>query len=224
MTQTQGTPTRYARFGSPGLLRRFSDAVAGRGALDPAPRDFAARAQTLLKSEVGALRPKRGLLWLALLPLPRHAFPRLRARLYGAFGARIGRRTMLLGPLEISGGGDALARLTIGSGCILNAPLFVDLNAPISIGDGTSIGHHCVFITSGHDIGPSWQRAGALAPQSITVESGCWIGAGATLLPGVTIGRGSVVMPGSLVAADVAPNKLVGGVPARIVKALPEAP
>jgi acetyltransferase-like isoleucine patch superfamily enzyme len=40
----------------------------------------------------------------------------------------------------------------------------------------------------------------------------------------VRIGASSVVAAGSLVAADVPPCKLVGGVPARIIKALPDTP
>ena len=37
-------------------------------------------------------------------------------------------------------------------------------------------------------------------------------------LAGVTIGKGSVVAAGSVVATDVAPYSVVGGVPARLIK------
>jgi maltose O-acetyltransferase len=37
------------------------------------------------------------------------------------------------------------------------------------------------------------------------------------VLPGVTIGRGAVVAAGAVVAKDVAPYAVVGGMPARVI-------
>ena len=45
-----------------------------------------------------------------------------------------------------------------------------------------------------------------------------WIGAGATILPGVTIGENSVVGAGSVVTRDVEPNTIVAGNPARVIR------
>ncbi|HST89139.1 MAG TPA: hypothetical protein VLJ14_12245, partial [Ktedonobacterales bacterium] len=42
-------------------------------------------------------------------------------------------------------------------------------------------------------------------------------GARATILAGVSIGEGAVVMAGAVVARDVPPFAVVGGVPARVV-------
>lgn len=42
-----------------------------------------------------------------------------------------------------------------------------------------------------------------------------WIGAGATILPGVTIGENSVVGAASVVTRSVAPDTIVAGNPAR---------
>lgn len=50
--------------------------------------------------------------------------------------------------------------------------------------------------------------------------TGCWIGANATLLPGVTIGRNAVVAAGAVVTDDVESFCVVGGVPARVIKRL----
>ena len=52
------------------------------------------------------------------------------------------------------------------------------------------------------------------------VETNVWIGAAATLLPGVTIGADSVVAAGAVVTRDVPPAKLVAGAPARVVREL----
>jgi maltose O-acetyltransferase len=51
------------------------------------------------------------------------------------------------------------------------------------------------------------------------IGDGCWIGGASTLLPDVRIGRGSIVAAGSVVVAgNYAPNVLLAGNPARIVK------
>jgi acetyltransferase-like isoleucine patch superfamily enzyme len=58
----------------------------------------------------------------------------------------------------------------------------------------------------------------------ITVEDGCWIGAGAILLDGVTVGRGSCVGAGSVVTRSIPPHSLAVGVPARVIRNLLENP
>lgn len=49
----------------------------------------------------------------------------------------------------------------------------------------------------------------------IIIEDNCLIGSGATILPNVRIGKNSIVAAGSVVIADVPPNAIVMGVPAR---------
>ena len=45
-----------------------------------------------------------------------------------------------------------------------------------------------------------------------------WIGSNATILADVTIGDDAVVATGTVVSKDVAPNTIVGGVPANVIK------
>ena len=52
----------------------------------------------------------------------------------------------------------------------------------------------------------------------VVVESGAFVGANVTILPGVRIGSQSFVAAGSVVTADVPPRTLVAGVPARAVR------
>lgn len=52
----------------------------------------------------------------------------------------------------------------------------------------------------------------------IIVEDDVWIGYGATILSGVHIGQGAVVAAGAVVAKDVPPYAVVGGVPAKVIK------
>lgn len=50
------------------------------------------------------------------------------------------------------------------------------------------------------------------------IGSDVWIGYGAVVLSGVTVGDSSVIAAGSIVTADVPPNSVVAGNPARVVR------
>jgi acetyltransferase-like isoleucine patch superfamily enzyme len=63
------------------------------------------------------------------------------------------------------------------------------------------------FIDQGHS--PS---------EYVKIETGCWIGAGVIILPGVTIGHNSVVGAGSVVTKSIPSHSLAVGSPARVIK------
>ena len=151
---------------------------------------------------------------------PLGAGVRLRTRLYQAAGLKIGHGTLIAGPIQFGMTGNPCRNVTIGAGCFLNSPLFIDAAGLVAIGDNVSLGHHVSLITSDHALGPPSSRAGALQVAPVTIENGAWIAAGVTLLPGVTIGRGAVVAAGAVVTKDVAPDTLAGGIPAKFIKAL----
>lgn len=182
------------------------------------------RALQVLSGEVLALNFRFLLARALVAPLPRLAFSRLRAALYRAAGLHIGEGTLILGTLDLGGPGNAAPRLTIGARCMLNTPLFIDLNDRVSIGDDVNIGNHSTLITSTHLVGWRPRRAGQLKTGPVVLEDGCWLGAGVTVLPGVTVGRGAVIAAGAVVTADIPPDTLAGGIPARVIKSLPDAP
>jgi len=176
------------------------------------------RLRRVIAEELGGLTPRRAFLGWVNAVLPPRAFGRVRALLYRRAGCRLGPGTILAGPIE--GIDTRPSHLTTGAHCYLNSPLFVDTTAPVTLGDGVSLGHHVVIVTTDHAVGAAEFRAGALSSRPVSVGDGAWIAAGVTLLPGVTVGAGAVVAAGAVVTRDVPPHTLVGGIPARIIREL----
>jgi acetyltransferase-like isoleucine patch superfamily enzyme len=101
----------------------------------------------------------------------------------------------------------------IGYECAFTGP------ADIDIADQVMIAHKVNLVTAGHPVDPAKRRS-YITAAPITVEANVWIGAAATVMPGVTIGADSVVAAGAVVTRDVPPATLVGGVPARVIRNL----
>lgn len=91
------------------------------------------------------------------------------------------------------------------------------------IGDGVRIGPGACLCTDTHEVDPDVRReTGGSFSLPIKIYDDCWIGANATILPGVIIGKGSTVASGAVVTKDVPEYSLVGGVPAKLIKKLRE--
>ena len=121
---------------------------------------------------------------------------------------------------------------------IIFAPFHTNFGQGISIAEHVFINHACSFldmggitikehvligprvnlITENHPLSPE-QRRGLLC-KPILIKRNAWIGAGATILPGVTIGENAVIAAGAVVSKDVPDNVVVGGIPAKIIKSL----
>jgi acetyltransferase-like isoleucine patch superfamily enzyme len=95
-------------------------------------------------------------------------------------------------------------RVSVGQACS-----FLDLGG-ISVGERTMISPKVTLITEGHPLDPA-DRSDFVTLAPIVIEAGVWIGAAATVLPGVTIGHDSVIGAGAVVAKDVPPLCVVTG-------------
>jgi acetyltransferase-like isoleucine patch superfamily enzyme len=101
---------------------------------------------------------------------------------------------------------------SIGSQCYFSAV------SGIEIGDHAIIAGQCYFgggrYKTALGAGPMVSQ-GLQTKGPVKIGNDVWIGAGARVIDGVTIGDGAIVGAGAVVTADVAPNTIVGGVPAR---------
>jgi acetyltransferase-like isoleucine patch superfamily enzyme len=113
--------------------------------------------------------------------------------------------------------------ITVGRTVFIGYECAFTGHAAIDIADQVMIAHKVNLVTAGHPVEPDERRA-YITAAPITIETNVWIGAAATVLPGVTIGADSVVAAGAVVTRDVPPATLVAGVPATFIKNLSERP
>lgn len=88
----------------------------------------------------------------------------------------------------------------------------------ITIEEHALIGPRVNLVTENHDLAPD--RRLWLVSSPILIKRNAWIGAAATILPGVTVGENAVVAAGSVVTRDVPANTVVGGNPAKVIKTI----
>lgn len=104
----------------------------------------------------------------------------------------------------------------IGKNVFINhACSFLDMGG-ITVEDDVLIGPKVNLITENHPVNPDERRA--LVTKPITIRKGAWIGAGATVLPGVTVGENAIVAAGAVVSKDVPADTVVGGIPAKTIR------
>jgi acetyltransferase-like isoleucine patch superfamily enzyme len=136
----------------------------------------------------------------------------MRERLSEIIGSRIDARTTIFVPFYTNFG----KHIKIGKNVFINhACTFLDMGG-ISIEDDVLIGPKVNLITENHPVDLAKRKQ--LELKSILIRKNAWIGAAATILPGVTVGENSIVAAGAVVHKDVPANTIVGGVPAKVIK------
>lgn len=108
--------------------------------------------------------------------------------------------------------------ISIGERTTVGFYTFIYASAGISIGNDCLIAPFVYIVDSDHSIaaGININLQPNVAEQ-IIIEDDVWIATGAKILKGVTIGKGSVIAAGALVKENVAPNSIMGGVPAKLL-------
>ena len=109
--------------------------------------------------------------------------------------------------------------IEIGHRCLICPGVRIESASKIKIHDDCMMAAG-VYITDAdwHDIYDRTRPVGQTKP--VELLNNVWIGDGATICKGVTIGENSIVGAGAVVVADIPPNSIAAGNPARVVKQL----
>lgn len=102
----------------------------------------------------------------------------------------------------------------IGRGVVVMPGCLMMSAGGITIDDGAMIAANVQLISNNHDL---YERH-VITCKPVHIGRNAWIGAGATILPGVTVGDNAVVGAASVVTRDVAPDTIVAGNPARFIR------
>tara|TARA_B110000008_G_C16712953_1_gene461570 strand:- start:121 stop:603 length:483 start_codon:yes stop_codon:yes gene_type:complete len=137
--------------------------------------------------------------------------------LINLYGCEIGDRSKIGAFVEIQKG------VTIGKDCKISSHSF--LCEGVKIGNGVFIGHGVMFINDLHPRATnpdgSLQNEDDWEIANSEIQDGASIGTGALILGNVIVGRHAMIGAGAVVTKNVSPNKIVAGVPARVVRNLP---
>lgn len=131
------------------------------------------------------------------------------------FGGRLGEGSVVSAPLQ----GVCFDRVVIGKNVYINSNCLMMSRGGITIEDDVLIAANASLISNNHDF---YERQ-ILTCKPVLIKKGAWIGAGATILPGVTVGKYAVVGAAAVVTRDVPDNAVVVGNPARVTKILDES-
>ena len=137
-------------------------------------------------------------------------------------GAKIGKHVEMHTPITFHNvsalPGNHYSNLQIGDGCYLGKEVLLDLAEKINLEDQVTISMRVTILTHTH-AGKSNLSQSRLLPSyaPVKLRRGCYIGAGAIILPGVEIGQDAIVGAGAVVTHSVLPCTTVVGVPARVI-------
>lgn len=131
-------------------------------------------------------------------------------------GIQVGKNTKVVGPVKC---GNVIA-VSIGDDCWIGSDLKLFGNGKVIIGSNCDFSSGISVLTGSHRIGGTERRAGEGVSFSVSVGSGSWIGANATLLGDCSIGLGCVIGACSLVNRDILDNTVAAGVPVKEIKTL----
>ena len=130
--------------------------------------------------------------------------------------ARIEPGAIIRDQVELGDGAVIMMGAILNIGAVVGQGTMIDMGAVL--GGRATVGKNC-------HVGAGAVLAGVIEPASATpvvIEDDVLIGANAVILEGVRVGRGAVVAAGAVVIADVPPETVVAGVPARVIKAKDE--
>ena len=126
------------------------------------------------------------------------------------FSQGIGENSRIMPPLTVV----RAKNVRIGKNVVIMNNCLMMSAGGITIEDNVLVAANCQLISNNHDL----EEHQIITCKPVHLKKNCWVGAGATVLPGVTIGENSVVGAGSVVTKDVSDNCIAVGCPAKVIK------
>lgn len=126
---------------------------------------------------------------------------------------------------------EACSKISIGNNVVIRPGTFLfadptDGGGGIVIEDKVLIGAGVHFYTNNHEFSDASKAIyeqgypSTTETDSIILRTGCWIGAGVIILPGVEVGENAVIGAGTVVTKSVPPRVVFAGNPGRIIRGL----
>lgn len=157
----------------------------------------------------------------------RNPNPRITVNILRRFNALIGNKTTIKRSIYIDNAFEDkdstsdFSNIIIGNNCYIGDKVFFDLANQIIIENNSVISANVSFITHS-----DCNRSEVLSKKfprecnPITICTGSWIGASATILNGITVGQNTLVAAGAVLLENADSDSLYAGIPAKKIKSL----
>jgi acetyltransferase-like isoleucine patch superfamily enzyme len=132
----------------------------------------------------------------------------IRNLIYRLFGMKVGKGSHIYGGAEIR----SPYYITIGKGSSIGHHAILDGRGRLTIGNNVNLSTGVWIWTAQHDVNDLHFKSYSVP---VIIGDFAWLSCRTTILPGVTIGEGAVVAAGAVVTKDVEPYTIVGGIPAQ---------
>lgn len=113
-----------------------------------------------------------------------------------------------------------LENLIIGDNVSIHSMSYIECAGELIIENDVSIAHACTIMTTDHNYShPKLPiKDQGVKYEKIHIKENVWIGARSCILSGLTIDSGTIIAAGAVVTKSMPSNKIVAGVPAKVIK------
>ena len=138
-------------------------------------------------------------------------FNRVKCWLLRVFGAKVGKRVMIKPSVNIK----YPWFLEIGNDVWIGEKVWIDNLGKVTLGNNVCLSQGALLLTGNHNYKKQFFD---LIIGTITLEDGVWIGANATVCPGVTCKQCAVLSVASVATTDLQSYGIYQGNPAQLVR------
>lgn len=123
---------------------------------------------------------------------------------------KLGRDLTFYNPGHISIGNNVY----IAKGC-----WFLGIDVGLEIKDNVLFGPYVVVVTANHSLkNGAYAFGDSVKVEKVVLDSGCWIGAHVTVLPGTHVNKAVLVAANSVIQGATEEYGVYGGIPAKLLK------